>query len=155
MVRKGQKGQSLVEVTIGISFLLIVLLVLFEFAQIFFAYLNVLSAARAGCLFASKNPAWLREVQQPDYDPTGDEMYMKYRFRIMYEIQSAGMDERRLHIYLPEMDEGVGPGKPVRVRVVYELSTFASTVRLPFFGRFGLPEQYNISAVVVMPIRGD
>jgi len=150
-----KKGQSLVEITIGVSFLLILLLVLFEFAQIFFAYLNVLSAARAGCIFASNHPSWLREIQEPDYNPEDDPLYEQYRARITYEVLGADLNTEYLHIYLPVVEDGVAPGNPVTVRVMYELSTFASTMQVPFFGRFGLPNRYQISAQVTMPIRGE
>jgi hypothetical protein len=155
MKRDKERGQSLLEFTAGAAFLLISLLVLFEFALVFFAYLNVLSAARAGCLYASNHPDWLRRVQQPGYNPAGDPDYEQYYTRIYYEAQGAGLDTRNLQIYLPEMDQGVGIGKPVRVRLSYELSTFFSSVELPWFGRFGLPNRYRITAQVTMPIRGE
>ncbi len=155
MKRKEERGQSLLEFTAGAAFLLLALMVLFEFAIIFFSYLNVLSAARAGAIYASNHPAWLRRVQQPGYNPAGDPDYQQYHTKIYYEAQGAGLDTRNLVIYLPEMDQGVGAGKPVRVRVTYYLSTFFSTVELPFFGRFGLPNRYSITAQVTMPIRGE
>ncbi len=146
----------MVEVAIGITFLLLILLVLFEFAQIFFAYLNVLTAARTGCLFASKHPEWLREIQSnPNYDPANDPVAQEYFQVVRYELLAARLDTRKAQIMLPEASEGVGLGKPVKVRVIYDLTTFASTIRLPFFGRFGLPDHYRISAVVSMPIRGE
>ncbi|MDW8101722.1 MAG: hypothetical protein RMK30_02450 [Anaerolineae bacterium] len=153
--RSKEGGQSLLEFTAGAAFLLLSLLVLFEFAIIFFAYLNVLSAARAGCLYASGRPDWLRRVQQPGYNPALDPDYQQYYTRIYYEAQGAGLDTRNLRIHLPEMDQGVGAGKPVKVKVDYELSTFFSTVELPWFGRFGLPNRYRITAQVTMPIRGE
>jgi len=142
-----QEGQSLVEASVTVVFLLLIILVTFEFGRVFFTYLNVLSAARAGALYASNHPEWLANLS------TDSPEYVEYSSRIIYEIRGAGLDTTYLSFSLPEVDT-VEVGAPVRVTVTYELSTFTSGMRFPFFGRFGLPSTYKITASVEMPIRG-
>ena len=64
------------------------------------------------------------------------------------------VDPNRLTIHRPVVVEGAGTfGDPIRVQVDYQLVTFTSTMQFPFFGRFGLPNFWPLSASTTMPIR--
>ncbi|MBI5033921.1 MAG: pilus assembly protein [Chloroflexi bacterium] len=65
-------------------------------------------------------------------------------------------DQDILYIDRPVLRNGCGytAGCPITVTVRYRVHTFTSDMSLPGYGRFGLPNYYEIKYSVGMPIRG-
>ena len=64
-------------------------------------------------------------------------------------------DQDILYIDRPILNSGCGnaSGCPITVTVRYRIHTFTSDMSLPGYGRFGLPNYYEIKYSVGMPIR--
>ncbi len=139
---RNEKGQSLVEVSVGVVLLLLIVIIVFEAGLVFSTYVALLNAAREGAAYASTCDLPLDEKHKAAFIET-----------IQKEAETSGLDPNKLQITGPNTDLGVERGNPVTVIVGYELVTFTSTIRLPFFGRFGLPGEdgWPISATAHMP----
>ncbi len=138
----GEEGQSMLEMTVGVIFLLLVVLVLFEMAMLFYSYIAALNASREGAVFASLYPD-LRE---------GDPQYDRYVSIVNAEAQAAGLDPDYLTVYPPEAPV-TEPLYPVIVKVDYELLNPTQGIFLPFLGRMGLFQSAKMTAKTEMPIR--
>jgi hypothetical protein len=123
----------MLEMTVGVIFLLIVVLVLFEMAMLFYSYIAALNASREGAVFASLYPD-LRE---------GDPLYGR---------QAAGLNTDYLTVHPPEAPV-IEPLYPVIVRVDYELLNPTQGIFLPILGRMGLFQSAKMTAKTEMPIR--
>ena len=75
----GEKGQSMLEMTVGTVFLLIVVLILFEMGMLFYSYIAVLNASREGAVYASIYPT----IQE------GDPRYDRYASIVRAEAEAA------------------------------------------------------------------
>jgi len=139
---RGQEGQSMLEMTVGVIFLLIVVLVLFEMAMLFYSYIAALNASREGAVFASLYPD-LRE---------GDPLYGRYVSIVNAEAQAAGLNTDYLTVHPPEAPV-IEPLYPVIVRVDYELLNPTQGIFLPILGRMGLFQSAKMTAKTEMPIR--
>lgn len=139
---RGQEGQSMLEMTVGVIFLLLVVLVLFEMAMLFYSYIAALNASREGAVFASLYPD-LRE---------GDPQYVRYVSIVKAEAEAAGLNTDYLTIYPPEAPV-VEPLYPVIVKVDYELLNPTQGIFLPMLGRMGLFQSAKMTAKTEMPIR--
>ena len=51
-----EKGQSMLEMTVGLVFLVLIVLVLFEMAVLFYSYIALLNASREGAVYAATHP---------------------------------------------------------------------------------------------------
>ncbi len=145
---RDEKGQSIVEVSAGLIFLLLIILIVFEGGIMFSTYIALLNAAHDGALYASRHPSL-----DPD-DPEQIESYEQYEGLIRAEAFNGGLtDPTKMLILPPEKPEGSDPGDPIVVKVTYRVETFTSSVSLPYFGRLGLPYYWPVTAKVIMPIR--
>lgn len=139
---RGEEGQSMLEMTVGVIFLLLVVLVLFEMAMLFYSYIAALNASREGAVFASLYPD-LRE---------GDTLYGRYVSIINAEAEAAGLNTDYLTVYPPDAPVNE-PLYPVIVKVDYELLNPTQGVFLPILGRMGLFQSAKMTAKTEMPIR--
>jgi hypothetical protein len=139
---RGQEGQSMLEMTVGVIFLLIVVLVLFEMAMLFYSYIAALNASREGAVFASLYP----DLQE------GDPQYGRYVSIVKAEAEAAGLNIDYLTVYPPEASVNE-PLYPVIVKVDYELLNPTQGIFLPILGRMGLFQSARMTAKTEMPIR--
>ena len=137
----------------GVSvFLIILSVVAFEIGVMYFSYIALLNASREGAIYASSHP----ELADPARTPEDSQEYLRFTEGIVKgEIRLGHLvDPARLTIHRPVLVNGTSNlGAPIMVWVDYQLVTFTSTMRLPFFGRFGLPNYWPMSASTTMPIR--
>ena len=140
--RRGEEGQSMLEMTVGVIFLLLIVLVLFEVAMLFYSYIAALNASREGAVFASLYP----DVRE------GDPQYDRYVSIVSAEAEAAGLNIEYLTIYPPEAPV-VEPLYPVIVKVDYELLNPTQGIILPILGRMGLFQSAKMTAKTEMPIR--
>ncbi|HZQ09032.1 MAG TPA: TadE/TadG family type IV pilus assembly protein [Anaerolineae bacterium] len=169
-----EEGQSLVELGIGVPFLVILVIALIEMGIVFSVYISLINAAREGAEFASKYPQITDANHANDsYNPDGassctpscptitEEFYSRVTNEITDPTEPLKGQEGQRLIEDGNMDpptavvgpNGITPGSPITVTVVYSLQTFTSRVSLPFFGRFGLPAVYRMQYTFSMPIR--
>ncbi len=141
---RGEEGQSMLEMTVGVIFLLLVVLVLFEMAMLFYSYIATLNASREGAVFASLYPDLRDGEGHPQYD--------RYVSIVNAEAQAAGLDPDYLTVYPPEAPV-TEPLYPVIVKVDYELLNPTQGIFLPFLGRMGLFQSAKMTAKTEMPIR--
>jgi hypothetical protein len=142
-LRPGEEGQSMLEMTVGMIFLLIIVLVLFEMAMVFYSYIAVLNASREGAVYASIYPV-MNEAQ-----------FQQYQLIASTEAEAAGLntDPNFFRVDPPEAPEGTAfPGKVI-VRVHYQLINPTQGVVLPLLGRMGLFQSAWMTGVTEMPIR--
>jgi hypothetical protein len=139
------EGQSLVEMTVGIAFLLGILLILFEMTMLFRSYIILLNAAREGAVYASAHPTMVSGT--PEYDT--------YEFVTRGEALAAGLNvDAEFFEILPPVPSGpIQPGAGIRVTLRYKLINPTEGIVLPFFDRMGLWRTTWIQASVEMPIR--
>lgn len=140
-----EEGQSLVEMTMGIVFLLGILLVLFEMTMLFRTYILLLNAAREGAVYASAHPAMVTDT--PEYEA--------YEFTARAEALAGGLkdDPEFLEIWPPEISGPARPGEGIRVTLRYKLINPTEGIILPLVQRMGLWRTTWIGASVEMPIR--
>lgn len=138
-----EEGQSMLEMTIGVIFLLIIVLILFEMAMLFHSYIAVLNASREGAVYASAHP---------DMNATE---YQRYENVTTSEAQAAGLntDPALFVVDAPETPNGSDPLQPIIVRVHYQLINPTQGVLLPVMGRMGLFQSAWMTGETKMPIR--
>jgi hypothetical protein len=140
---KREEGQSLVEMTVGLVFLLIIVLILFEMGMLFYSYIAVLNASREGAVYASLVP------------DMNDEQYVHYKTITSAEAEAAGLntDPSFFVVDRPETPDGIDPLDRVIVRVHYQIINPTQGIVLPFLGRMGLFQSAWMTGVTEMPIR--
>lgn len=141
--RRGEEGQSMLEMTVGVVFLLIIVLILFEMAMLFYSYIAVLNASREGAVYASAHPE-MTETQSQQYQSVA-----------AAEAQAAGLntDPAFFIVDPPQTPNGTAPLNPIIVRVHYQLINSTQGVVLPILGRMGLFQQVWMTGRTEMPIR--
>jgi hypothetical protein len=129
--------------TIGLVFLLLIVLILFEMAMLFYSYIAVLNASREGAVYASLYPT-MSEYQR-----------QRYKSITSAEAEAAGLntDPEYLVVDLPETPDGVDPLDRVIVRVHYQLLNPSQGIVLPALARMGLFENAWMTGITEMPIR--
>lgn len=155
-----EQGQNVVEMAIVTPFMLFLILALFEMGQVFYAYIAMVNAARDGSIYASLNPSLSTSTVCPSPIPqVGTSGYggmteqcKNFADRISADTVAALLDSRSLTIARP-LAPTIGLNLPITVTVSYQLTTFSSSMAMPFFGRMGLPNSYNLSYSMAMPIR--
>ena len=140
-----EEGQSLLEMSVGLIFLLGIVLIIFESALLFQAYIVLHNAAREGAVYAAYYPTMT----------AGSAQYTEYENRTRNEATAAGLltDAAHFVIDAPVAEEGTADGKPITVRVHYQFINPMQGIILPFFGRMGLFDSVWMSAFMIMPIR--
>lgn len=138
-----EEGQSMLEMTVGAIFLLIIVLILFEMAMLFYSYIAVLNASREGAVYASAHA---------DMNAT---QYQSYQQVTTAEAQAAGLNTDPAHFVVdaPETPDGKAPLQPIIVRVHYQLINPTQGILLPVMGRMGLFQTVWMTGETKMPIR--
>jgi hypothetical protein len=141
--RQREEGQGMLELTFGMIFLLLIVLILFEMAMLFYSYIAVLNASREGAVYASMYPA-MSEVQ-----------LARYREITGKEALAAGLntDPALFIVDPPETPDGTDPLDKVVVKVHYQLINETQGVVLPLLGRMGLFQSVWMTGKTEMPIR--
>jgi hypothetical protein len=140
-----EEGQGLLEAAVAFLFLLIILIAMFEMAMVFASYIALLNTAVQGAVYAAGYPDM--ESSPPDAN------YDRYVSIMQAEILAGGLSWVDVRINPPELPANIVADEPITVTVDYTMTTFASEVVFPMFGRFGLPTRYHISARTAVPIR--
>jgi hypothetical protein len=140
--------------TFGTSFLLLVVIVLFESAMIFRTYIGLLNSAREGAFYAAHHPDMVfgAQITCAAASPDGDEPYV-FMWHICQEAIAAGLDPDYLQVLPPETPEGIEPQDPLIVTVKYDVLNPTHSIVLPWLGRMGLLDSFPISASSEVPIR--
>ena len=140
-----EKGQSMLEMTVGLVFLVIIVLVLFEMAVLFYSYIALLNASREGAVYAATHPTIV----------PGDSDYETYEMITTAEAVAAGLrtDPEYFEIHQPDISGGTEPLDPIIVRVSYQLINPTQGIILPFLGRMGLFQSAWMTASTEMPIQ--
>jgi Zn-dependent protease with chaperone function len=138
-----EEGQSMLEMTVGVIFLLIIVLILFEMAMLFYSYIAVLNASREGAVYASAYP----EMNATEYQ--------RYENVTTAEARAAGLntDPAFFVVDAPETPDGNAPLQPIIVRVHYQLINPTQGIILPVMGRMGLFQSVWMTGETKMPIR--
>ncbi len=145
-LKQHEGGQSFVEVSVVSVLLILIVVVVFESGLVFSSYIVLLNASREGAVYASSHPNLVTI-------DTSDEVYQKYEGVIKAEARLR-VFTTNLTVNRPVLVNGTSSfGDPIKVQVDYRCYTFTSGLSLPFFGRFGLPPYWPISAYTIMPIR--
>ena len=145
----------MLEMTVGLVFLVLIILVLFEMAVLFYSYIALLNASREGAVYAATHPAIaLMEDPEDPQDPQYDN-YVTYETITAAEALAGGLrtDPEFLQIHEPEALEGTEPLHPIIVRVSYQLINPTQGIILPFLGRMGLFQSAWMTASTEMPIQ--
>ncbi len=142
-----EHGQSMLEMTMGVVFLVLIILILFEMAVVFYSYIALLNASREGAVFAATHPTMVPVDDDPDYT--------RFVTITTAEAVEAGLstDPGFFEIYPPETPDGIEPLDPIIVRVSYQLINPTSGIILPFLGRMGLLQSIWMTASTEMPIQ--
>jgi Flp pilus assembly protein TadG len=174
--KKTERGQSVVEIAVGLPFLLIIVLAVLEFGIVFATYLAVVNAAHEGAVFASMYPqladSGCGKTAQPGctgaydnqlLDGSSQTLWTEYLSRVANEtyiqpgqvLRSEGLITSG-DFYLERPYSPVPTtGNPISVTVHYTVSTLTSGMSLPLFGRLGLPNSYHIRYEYALPVRGN
>lgn len=149
-------GQSLVEMTMGTVFLLLVVLILFEMAMVFRAYVTLINASREGAFYASAHPDMgsVEGITCSSATASGTEAQV-FVWITCQEVLAAGLNTNPgvFQVLQPVMPEGADPQKPIRVTVRYELTNPTQGIIMPWLGRMGLATSFPLSATTEAPIR--
>ena len=135
----------MLEMTVGLVFLVLIVLVLFEMAVLFYSYIALLNASREGAVYAATHPTMV----------PGDSAYETYEIITTAEAVAAGLrtDSEFFEIHEPEIPHGINPLNPIIVRVSYQLINPTQGIILPFLGRMGLFQSAWMTAATEMPIQ--
>ena len=133
------------EAAVAFLFLLVILVAMFEMALVFASYIALLNTSVQGAIYAAGYPNM--ESNPPDTN------YEQYVSIMQAEALAGSLSWVDIGINPPELPGSVVAGEPITVTVEYTMTTFASEVVFPMFGRFGLPSAYHISARTAAPIR--
>jgi hypothetical protein len=135
----------LLEAAVAFLFLLVILIAMFEMAMVFASYIALLNTSVQGAVYAAGYPDM--ENNPPDTN------YEQYVSIMQAEVLAGGLSWVDIGINPPELPANVVAGEPITVSVDYTMTTFASEIVFPMFGRFGLPTEYHITARTAAPIR--
>lgn len=140
--------------TFGTSFLLLVVIVLFESTMIFRAYIGLLNSAREGAFYAAHHPDMVfgAQITCATASPDDDEPYV-FMWHICQEAIASGLDPDHVRVLPPQTPQGIAPQDPLIVTVEYDLVNPTGGIVLPWLGRMGLLDSFPISASSEVPIR--
>jgi Flp pilus assembly protein TadG len=138
---RDEKGQALLEMTFGTIFLLLIVLVVFEMAMLFYSYIALLNASREGAVYASLHP---------DMEP-GSEEYEAYLAVTENEALAAGLNTTTGYFTITEPINT--DCISVTVKVDYKIVNPTQGIILPWLGRMGLFQSAIMSASEIMRIR--
>ncbi len=129
----------------GVVFLVIITLILFEMAVLFYCYIALLNASREGAIFAATHPNMV----------LGDNDYQRYVTITTAEAIEGGLitDPEFFVIHEPEKPEDSEPLDPIIVSVSYQLINPTQGIILPVLGRMGLFQSAWMTARTEMPIQ--
>ena len=138
---RNEKGQALLEMTFGTIFLLLIVLIVFEMAMLFYSYIALLNASREGAVYASL---------YPDMEP-GSEQYENYLAVTENEALAAGLNTATGYftVTAPITTDCIS----VTVTVDYKVVNPTQGIILPLLGRMGLFQSALMTAATDMRIR--
>jgi hypothetical protein len=117
-----QKGQSLVEMALGLIILLMIVSGLFDFGRLYFTYLALEDAAGEAALYLSVNPSCPRSpVDDPTMDPDCADPNNAY-YRARYAVGGSIVDWSRItitHVVDGAPSGGFFVGANVTVSITY------------------------------------
>jgi Flp pilus assembly protein TadG len=142
---RSEKGQSMLEMTFGTVFLVLIVLVLFEMAMLFYSYIAVLNASREGAVYASEHPDMV----------SGTVEYAEFEAVTREEANAAGLitDTAFFQIDAPILGPASEFPRPITVTVHYQIVNPTQGIILPTLGRMGLFQSAWMTAFTEMPIR--
>jgi hypothetical protein len=146
----------MLEMTFGLVFLVIIILILFEMAMLFYSYIALLNASREGAVYASLYPDIAMAENDPNPPPPDPLHYAQYESIVATEAQAAGLntDPTVFEIERPRIHDGMeNPLDPVWVQVTYQVINPTQGIVLPLLGRMGLLRGAWMTARTEMPIR--
>jgi hypothetical protein len=125
--------------------LVLIVLILFEMAVLFYSYIALLNASREGAVYAATHPTIV----------PGESEYDTFEIITTAEAVAGGLrtDPEFFQIHTPEIPYGTDPLDPVTVRVSYQLINPTQGIILPFLGRMGLFQSAWMTASTEMPIQ--
>ena len=132
-IRKVEKGQSLVELAMGLTFLILLFGGVIDLGRAFFTYITLRDAAREGAVYGSYMPT----------DTSG--IIARVHASATSPIDTSGIAMDASDVTFP--DGNTCPGHPISVRVRY---TFEIT--MPLLGTAIGGQTFPISAVVTNTI---
>lgn len=135
-----EEGQALLEMTFGTIFLLLIVLIIFEMAMLFYSYIALLNASREGAVYASLHPNMT----------VGSPEYTSYLAVTSNEAEAAGLNTATgfFTVTTPTKDT-----QSITVTLSYKIVNPTQGIILPWLGRMGLFETAIMSAWTCMPIR--
>ena len=138
---RNEKGQALLEMTFGTVFLLLIVLIVFEMAMLFYSYIALLNASREGAVYASLHP---------DMEP-GSAEYTNYLEVTENEALASGLNTATGYftVTAPINNDCIS----VTVTLDYKVVNPTEGIVLPLLGRMGLFRSAIMSACTKMPIR--
>ena len=147
----------MLEMSVGLVFLVIIVLILFEMAVLFYSYIALLNASREGAIYAATHPAIAQMEDPTDSEDPEYSNYVTYETIATAEAVAGGLrtDPEYFLIHQPELDEpdATDPLDPIVVRVSYQLINPTQGIILPFLGRMGLFQSAWMTAATEMPIQ--
>jgi len=138
---RNERGQALLEMTFGTVFLLLIVLIVFEMAMLFYSYIALLNASREGAVYASLHP---------DMEP-GSAEYTNYLEVTENEALASGLNTATGYftVTAPINNDCIS----VTVTLDYKVVNPTKGIVLPLLGRMGLFQSAIMSACTKMPIR--
>ncbi len=117
-----ERGQSLVEVALGMVFLVVLLAGIIDLGRAYFAKIAITDAAAEGAMFASVNPWCVYTCADPN----------NVRFRVRHASESPLVDWERVDAAVSPLDMSQNvSGTPVTVTVEYNfplITPFIATI---------------------------
>ncbi len=120
-----EKGQSLVELALGFTFILILLAGAINFGEAFFIWIALREATQEGAVYAARHPT-----------PTNDNE-IRNRVRAAVQSEIPNFEVGRLTTTITRYDSSTCPGDPItiaaeyRFRILVPFVSTAVTIALP------------------------
>lgn len=132
---KSERGQSLVELALGFTFILILLAGAINFGQAFFIWIALREATQEGAVYAATHPT------------TGYQPEVINRVRAAVQTEIPAFEIGRLTTTITRATNPICPGDPITISAEYRfrvLVPFVSTVMT-----FALPTENGVPIITV------
>ncbi len=131
MLRQGERGQSLVELAISLTIILLLLAGAVDFSIAYFSFSAMQDAAQEGALYGSINPT----------DEAG--IITRVRRASTTPVDLSNEDLVDVKVTLPEAPEDACEGNEIRVNVIYDYP-----ISMPFIGTYIGSQKITLNASV-------
>ncbi len=134
-IRRTERGQSLVELALGFTFILILLAGAINFGQAFFIWIALREATQEGAVYAARRPAAVNDAE------------IRNRVRAAVQTEIPSFDNNRLVTTITRSASPICPGQSITVSSRYRfnlLIPFVSTAMT-----FVLPTENGIPYIEV------